>query len=352
MRPALRFWSDLTLVLVTLVWGVTFSLTKQGVAAVPPLTFLALRFTLAFPFLLLALCLRTPPKRLLLTLEGGVAAGFVYFLGFAFQTAGLRYTTASKAAFLTGLSVLLVPVLLWLLTGKRPSTGTIWGVALSLLGLALLTYQPHQPGSGSAPWAGFLSPSLGDLLVLLCALAFAGHIILVGRYAPLLEPVAFTTVQVAMVSAAATASSFLWEKGWPHLSQLPTWVWFHLAFLALLATVGTTLAQVWAQRHTTPSRTAIIFTLEPVFAALFAFLLLGEVPRFTAALGGLLIISGVLISELLPEVNGGSPAPAGPDARTWASPTESWRETSASSRSEGEQRALEAGPPPQSRPRP
>lgn len=302
MRPALRFWSDLTLVLVTLIWGVTFSLTKQGVAAVPPLTFLALRFTMAFP-LLLALCLRTAPLRQLLTaLQGGTTAGLIYLLGFAFQTVGLRYTTASKAAFLTGLSVLLVPLLLWLLTGKRPGAATIWGVVLSLLGLVLLTYQPHQPGFGLQ--SGFFSPSLGDLLVLLCALAFAGHIIVVGRYAPILEPVTFTTVQVATVSVGALIFSSLWEKGWSHLPQLPPWVWFHLAFLALLATVGTTLAQVWAQRHTTPSRTAIIFTLEPVFAAFFAFLLLGEIPRPITALGGLSIVGGVLISELLPEVNG------------------------------------------------
>ncbi len=280
-----RLESDLVLVMITVVWGVTFSVTKQGLAVMPPLLFLSIRFLLAFAILMAVFYRRVLAlgKDLL---KKGILVGVVLFAGFATQTMGIRYTTASKAAFITGLSVILVPFLSVAFLRKKPSGWTLAGSLLAFAGMAALSVDPA---------ASYL-PSFGDFLVFLCAIAFALHIILTGRYAPSVDPVGFTTVQVGVAGLACGVLGLLSE---PVPSSIPLPVWGGLAFLAVFATLGTTLAQTWAQRHTTPTHTAIIFTLEPVFAAIFAYFILGEVQNLRTLIGGALIILGILVAELL-----------------------------------------------------
>ncbi|MDI6869887.1 MAG: DMT family transporter [Bacillota bacterium] len=275
--------SDLVLVAVTLIWGVTFSLTKHGVSFVSPLLFLALRFLLAFGLLVGA---GLPRLRALTRIElyAGVATGLVYAAGFIAQTMGLRTTTAAKAAFITGLNVVLVPLFSTVILRLRPERTEIAGSLLSFLGLAVLSVN-----------RSLLLLSLGDFLVLLCAVFFALHIILMGRWATEVDPWRFTTVQVGVTGALCAALMLPLE---PFPSHIPLSVWASLAFLAVFATIGTTVMQAWAQRHTDPTRTAIIFTLEPVFAAVFAFFLLGEVQSLRTWAGGALIIAGILTAEL------------------------------------------------------
>lgn len=275
--------SDLVLVLVTLLWGVTFSLTKQAVAVVPPLLFLALRFLLAFALLVPA---GLPRLRGLTRTEwrAGLLTGLVMAVGFITQTLGLRVTTAAKAAFITGLSVVLVPLFSVVLLGLRPERTEVLGSLLSFAGLAVLSVN-----------RSLALLSAGDLLVLLCAGAFALHIILMGRWATEVDPWRYTTLQVGVTGVLCAVLSLFLE---PRPRHLPPAIWGSLAFLAVFATVGTTVMQAWAQRHTDPTRTAIIFTLEPVFAAVFAYFLLKEVQASRTWLGGALIIAGILVAEL------------------------------------------------------
>lgn len=278
--------SDVVLVLVTVIWGTTFSLTKMGLAEVPPLMFITIRFLVAFG-LLLGLTARRKGPVSRRTVMMGAFVGLLYAAGFATQTAGIQFTTASKAAFITGLSVILVPIFSSVILRRNPGRMAVAGSVLAFAGLAVLSVDRELT---------YLL-SYGDLLVLACAVFFALHIIFVGKWAQDLDPVVFTTIQVGVTALVSGILALNLEEMPSHISPS---VWAGLAYLALFATFGTTLMQVWAQRHTNPTRTAIIFTLEPVFAAFFALLLLGEIPGWKTLFGGSLIIAGIILAELSP----------------------------------------------------
>jgi drug/metabolite transporter (DMT)-like permease len=211
-----------------------------------------------------------------------VLVGLALFAGYAFQTFGLRETTPAKAGFITGLSVVLVPLGQAIFLRRPPRRNSIVGVALATVGLAMLSLQPD------------LSISRGDLLVLGCAVAFAAHILLVGRYAPDWPPLRLALVQIVTVAVLSSAAALLLERpiGWP-----PGNVWFAAAFTGLLATALAFFVQSRAQQATSPTHTALIFAAEPVFAGLFSFLLIGEVLGLRQILGSALIVAGMLVSE-------------------------------------------------------
>lgn len=275
-----RWLADASLLLVTLIWGTTFVVVKEALTAVTPAAFLALRFLLAT----VALCLVAGPRLRRLSradLRGGLLLGLFLFAGFFFQTTGLQTTSASAAAFITGLSVVIVPGLAWLTLGQRPSRAVWVGVILATVGLALLTLRETP------------LPQAGDLLVLLCALAFAGHIVATGALAPHSPPLALTTVQVATVALLSL------PLAGPSLTlALPGEVWAAVAFTGLGATALVFAVQTWAQRYTSPTHAALIFTLEPVFAALFAALVAGERLTPPALVGAALMLAGMLVAEL------------------------------------------------------
>lgn len=291
LRPGgsarLRLAADLSLLAVAAVWGLTFSLGKMVLAALPPFTYLAARFTIG-AVLLVAVA---PARRAALPARPWIqaaAVGVVFFLGYGLQTVGLRLTTASKAAFITGLSVVLVPVIASVWLRRRPR-GWVWaGIASATAGLALLTLDDP------------MGATLGDLLVLGCAVCFALHIVLVGRLAPALDPLAFAAAQVVSVAALSTLAASV-ERPLRALVAAPPGIWGILLFMAVAATVGALVIQNWAQRFTSPSHTGLMFTFEPVAAAVAAHLLLGEVLRGRQALGALLILIGIVVAEVGPE---------------------------------------------------
>ena len=288
-RPVLpRAWrADLALGFITLIWGATFVVVKQALQDSSTLLFLALRFSLAT----VALGLAFRPRRgqeahSKWLLAGGVAAGVCLFSGYLLQCAGLRYTTPSKSAFITGLSIVMVPTLAALGQRKLPHLWEVAGVVIATGGMALLTL----PGQS-------LRMGKGDLLTLGCALAFAVHILAVGYYAPRLGFRTLTLVQIA-TAAALALSSFWWV-------ETPMIRWRAGVAIALLVTglLATALAfgvQAWAQQYTTPTRTALIFALEPVFAWVTSYLLTGELLSRHGTLGAALILAGILLVELKP----------------------------------------------------
>jgi drug/metabolite transporter (DMT)-like permease len=284
---ARRWQADLALVFIALIWGSTFVVVKEALASASTLLFLALRFSLA-SLALLVVFRRTHvtmlgQKRLLV---GGALAGVCLFGGYVFQTFGLRSTTPSKSAFITGLSVVLVPLLSSLVYRKAPEIAEVLGVLLAAGGLALMTLNERS-----------FTISTGDMLTLISAFSFAIHILVLGHYSRSGGFEALSVVQI--VTCAAIALGTFWWVETPHVVWRPS-LWIALAITGLLATALAFTVMAWAQQHTTATRTALVFVLEPVFAALTSFLVEGEVFTPRGGVGAALILAGIVLVDLKP----------------------------------------------------
>lgn len=281
--------AHILLVVVTFIWGATFVVIKNAFTEISPLLFNAVRMTLASGCLA-ALYWRDIAGMHRATFRAGIFVGVFLWLGYEFQTSGLRLTTPSKSGFLTGVSVVLVPVLLALFWRRRINRWTLLGVASAVLGLFLMTVP--AAGTSVADWS---SVNLGDLLTLGCAVAFAFQIILLGRATERhsFKSIAFLQTATAAVLMAVTVP--LIERAHS------TWSWRVWTAIAVTGILGTALAftiQAWAQQFTPATHTALIFALEPVFAWLTSFLVEGEKLGWRASAGALLILGGVVLSEL------------------------------------------------------
>ncbi len=276
--------ADAVLLAATFVWGVTFVVVRDALREMPPLHFVAWRFTLAaMPMLPLGVLQGAWRDRECWRAGGWV--GLWLFLGFAFQTIGLRTVSPARAAFLTGLCVVMVPLLLLALHRRPPAAGSLLGAALATAGLALLT------GAGDARFAP------GDGWVLAGAFAFACQIVAVGRFAAGVGPLRMLGPEIVVVAALAWATAWCFEEPAGRIGPRTVQA---LAITALLASVGALWGQNWAQQRTPPARAAVILTMEPVFAAAYAYVAVGE--RFGPAglAGCTLIVVGMLAAELLP----------------------------------------------------
>ena len=276
-----RTWrADAALAGNTLIWGSTFVLVQSALQDVSPIVFLAIRFSIATAALALLFRSRAQYR----PTRGGLIAGGCLFAGYLFQTIGLQFTTASKSAFITGLAIPLVPLLTSLVYFTRPRIFELAGVLCATSGMGLMTLQGDTLRIGR-----------GDLLTFFCAIAFAAHIIAVGHYSGRIRFESLSFMQVAS-AAALGLSTFWWiEKPVIHLTPV---VMIALAMTGLLATALAFTVQAWAQQHTTPTRTALIYSLEPVVAWFTSFLLMGELLSRRAVLGAALILTGILLVEL------------------------------------------------------
>jgi drug/metabolite transporter (DMT)-like permease len=277
-----RWQADLALVGVTMVWGSTFVVVKQSLDSVGPLVFVAARFWTAALALLAIYLVRRPSAEGRVWRDGSIT-GLFLTAGFVTQTIGLQTTEAGKAAFITGLSVVLVPVMAAALFGARPSRPALLGVLMAAGGLGLLTLNRR------------LRPTPGDLWVLACAFAFALHIISTGHFTARHAILPFTLAQLLTVAVLTTVAALVFERGalLPPANVLPAVL--YMGFVATALIFGT---QTWAQRYTTSTHTALIFSLEPVFAAIFAALFVGEVLTLREGPGGALVLGGMLAAEL------------------------------------------------------
>src|SRR6202046_3755451 len=284
-----RIRADIALGLAALIWGATFVLVKDALADVSVFVYLAVRF--AFAAAVMAIFFWRSMRGLTLaSIWAGAQIGFFMFAGYAFQTTGLRFTTPSKAAFITGSSVVIVPLLLALF-GKRRVNPWIWsGAIAALAGLYFLTVPPEGLGGLNR----------GDPIVFGCAVMFAVHMILIGRYVGLHSVGALAVIQVATTAVLATvALPFLAVTGWEPPRFVPPGT---LIFAILVTAIGSTAIgfsfQTWAQQYTSPTHTAILISLEPVFAAITSWLLAREHLGGRVLLGAALILAGILLAEL------------------------------------------------------
>jgi len=274
--------ANLALLLVTIVWGTTFVITKNILKDIPTYNFLAIRFLLAFAFSAL-IFYKNMLKLNKKTLIYGLLIGVVLFAGYAFQTVGLNYTTASKSGFITGFSVVIVPIISAFGLKKVPGIPTIIGVILAIAGLGLMTLNNS------------LVPNIGDFYTLICAFAFALHILLVGKYTVSVDSINLAIVQIGVVGILSLIFSLSMES-----FSIPTLAatWTGILITGILATSGAFIVQNTMQKFTSPTHTALIYTAEPVFSAIFAFILLNELMSRQAIIGSILILAGMLLGEI------------------------------------------------------
>ncbi len=275
--------ADGALVALALLWAWTFIVVKDALTEVDPFTFLTLRFTLG------AVALSAVARKSLLhrdSVRGGLVLACALFIGFALQTTGLVYTTASRSAFITGLYVVLVPLLSMALFRRVPRPTALLGVGLAAVGLWVLT----RAGAGDLP----RNALLGDVLTLGCAVAFAAHLVLTERYARKAVPTAMVAVQlwgVALLSALCLP--FTEVRFTPSTPVL-----LAVGVCGVFASALAITVQTWAQARTSAVRAVVIFTLEPVFTALFSVMAGREVRGVGEWVGGGLVVLAVLVSEV------------------------------------------------------
>jgi drug/metabolite transporter (DMT)-like permease len=286
--------AHLLLLAVVFVWGSTFVLVKNALADVSPLLFNFLRMALA------SLCLGILYRKHIGHIDRrallfGAATGLFLAAGYQFQTTGLRLTTPSKSAFITGMTVIFVPLLLAAPRLRPQSThaprwNTLAGALLAFAGLLFLTTPPH-------PRFDFQSVNAGDLLTLGCALAFACHVLALAHFSPRMRFEQLALLQVSFAALFMALSMPIFEQ--PHIHWSAR-VLVALAIAAVLATAVAFTVQSWAQQIVPATHTAVLFTLEPVFAWLTSWIVLGERLGLRSGAGALLILGGICLTELLP----------------------------------------------------
>ncbi|MEH7157364.1 DMT family transporter [Neobacillus drentensis] len=284
--------ADISLLLVTIIWGTTFVLVQNAIDFLEPFSFNAIRFLTAAILLILLLVLfekrqlKQLDRKLLLS---GVFIGFWLFLGYATQTIGLLYTTSSKAGFITGLNVVLVPLFSMMLLKQFPSRNAVLGVLTATIGLFLLTM------------TDVTGLNKGDGLVFICAISFALQIIYTGKFSSKYPTMLLTVVQISTVAILSIISSFIfedWKQSFNPDILLTKDVIIALIITSVFATALAFLVQTNFQKYTSATRVALIFAMEPVFAAITGFYWANERLSYSALVGCILIFAGMIFAEL------------------------------------------------------
>lgn len=278
MRAPYRW--EAALIAVAAIWGSTFTVVQDAVERIPPFLYLSLRFALATVVMVAFGAARGITRT---EATAGALIGTALFAGYAFQTVGLQYTSASNAGFITGMFVVFTPLLGAIALRVLPSRAATAGVVLSTTGLVLLAMP-----------AGFTMGG-GDALEVMTAISFAVHILLISRLAPGLSAVRLTTVQLATAAVLTTLWTATAER---HPIPTDGFVWFAIVFTAVFATAVAFAIQTRAQQHIPPVRTAVILTAEPVFAGIFGFAVAGDRLGARGYAGAALIVVGILVAEL------------------------------------------------------
>jgi drug/metabolite transporter (DMT)-like permease len=285
-------FADISLLFVTLIWGTTFVLVQNAIALLEPFSFNGIRFLVAALLLILWLIIFERKQLRYLNLKlvfSGLFIGFWLFLGYASQTFGLLYTTTSKAGFITGLSVVFVPLFSMFLLKQFPSSNACFGVLTATIGLFLLTM------------TDVTSLNIGDGLVFICAISFALHIIFTGKFSSKYPTLLLTVIQVTTVALLSIFSAFLfedWNKSLNPEILLSDDVIIALTITSLFATALAFLIQTNFQKYTTATRVALIFAMEPVFAAITGYYWADERLAYSALIGCLLIFTGMIFAEI------------------------------------------------------
>ena len=278
-----KILAQLSMVVTTMIWGITFVMVKDALNDAPPYMFAALRFGIAF---ILGLVYVNKGIKNITDVEmlGGLFCGFCLFVGYAFQNFGLMETTPSRSAFITSVSVILVPLILVLFRMNKVNTRIWIAVVLAILGLYILL----NPTGGGI--------NIGDILTFGCAVSFAAHVIMQDKYLSKGASISkLFLIQIMFVTIFSCASVFIFEDMIINISER---LIIALLVTGILATFVAIMFMVWAQTILGPNQTAILLSLEPVFAALFSTFFAGEILGIYGWVGGMIVVLGVISSEI------------------------------------------------------
>lgn len=286
------------LLINTIIWGATFVIIKTALTDISPLLFISIRFLLA-TLILLPFAFKIFKSIDRYTLLGGLFLGLLYFIGFSTQTIGLKFTTATKSAFITGTFVIFTPIFQTIIERRPPGKGVILGITLALTGLIFLT------SKGTTLLSVFTEIgedfNIGDLFTLICAIFFSLYLVYLDIISKKTDykPLVFLQISVTGICGVLFASFFTF-LGVEKIHFVFSYnLIFALLYTSVLATVVTTTLQTMYQKFVTPSIASIILSFEPMFAALLAFFVLSEKISNFGLIGCLLIFTGLLASELI-----------------------------------------------------
>ena len=292
-----KYTGEIALLFNTIIWGGTFALIKNAFTDISPLLFLGLRFSIAalifLPFVYASL--KKTNKQ---TLIAGSVLGFFYFTGFASQTLGLNLTTATKSGFITGTFVVFIPILQLIIEKRKPKWFNILSVFLVLIGLIMLS----SKGENAIDFMKQLGSdfNLGDLLTLLCALLFAFQVVYVDVFTKKYEYLPMVFVQLLITGIGGFILSFIFSISTLETVKFTfnTTVVTAVLYTAIFASIIATVIQLKFQKFVSPTKAGIIFSIEPIFAAVFAYFLLSEKISNFGVIGCVLIFIGLIVSEI------------------------------------------------------
>ncbi|WP_160721231.1 DMT family transporter [Bacillus sp. USDA818B3_A] len=284
--------ADLSLLFVTFIWGTTFVLVQNAIDFLPPFAFNGIRFIIAAILLFICLLIfdfKQLKQINIKLLASGLLIGFWLFLGYITQTIGLLYTTTSKAGFITGLSVVLVPLFSLILLKQSPSKNAVIGAIAATIGLFFLTF------------TDVTGLNMGDGFVFICAISFGMHIIITGKYSNKYPTLLLTVIQISTVALFSTVASFIFEDFNQSVRiniLLSKDVLIALIITSVFATAFAFFVQTNFQKYTSATRVALIFAMEPVFAAFAGYFWANERLSINALFGCILIFMGMIFAEL------------------------------------------------------
>ncbi len=290
-----KYKGEVILLIVTLLWSATFVIVKESLENISSMLFIGLRFLIA-GVILLPIVIRKKLDWKKFNLIPPLFLGLLLFLGFSTQTLGLKYTSATKSAFLTGTAVAIIPILQLLIEKKRPKTGSVIGVTVVLLGILFL--------SGGNSIVNLLNDiatnfNLGDLLTLVCAIFFAGYVVYLDMLSSRYNFWMLLIVQIGVSSLLAFIAAFVFDIIDYETLQInySNKLGYSILYTAIFATLVTTTLQTKYQKLISPTKAGIVYSFEPIFAAIFAYILISERITPFGLLGATLIFCGLIISE-------------------------------------------------------
>jgi drug/metabolite transporter (DMT)-like permease len=297
-----KYVGEGALLLNTIIWGGTFALIKNALTDISPLLFLGIRFLLAaailFPFIFNIL--RKTDKN---TFIAGSILGLFYFLGFATQTIGLNYTTATKSGFITGTFVVIIPILQIIIEKKKPKWYNVVSIILVMIGLIFLS----SSGDNLFQFLNELGSdfNIGDFLTLICSVLFAFQVVYVDVFTKKYDYMPMVFIQLLITGLGGFLGSFILSSFGLEAVKitLNSSVIFALIYTSVFASIIATILQLKFQKVVSPTKAGIIYSFEPIMAAVLAFFIVGEKISKFGMFGGVFIVIGLLLSEILENKN-------------------------------------------------
>lgn len=297
-NPSQKYISEFALFIITIFWGATFVVVKESINDISTMLFIAFRFAIAALLLLPFVYKKIKTNLNSDLLKAGIFLGVLLFLGFAPQTVGLKYTSATKSGFITGILVVLIPIFQIFILKRKPAPGTIIGIILVFLGIVLLS----SPGDSVLSLFYELGSTFnfGDVLTLICAAFFALHVIYIDITSRKYDLWILVFLQLFTASVVSFFAALVFHSTNYELLKIDftPYLIFGVLYTAVFASLINLSLQVKFQKEVTPTKAGIIYSFEPMFAGLFAFFLLNEKISNFGLTGGILIIAGLLVSEL------------------------------------------------------